>query len=516
MAYRIPTLNLPVNVHYLQSLANMKKTIVLSLVLLSQFAWLKAEIYVLDLEKSIQLAQTKSYEMLRLQQDLKISEFNLKSATSALKTHVDLDLVAPQYTETISRDEDSTGIIFFSKNQMNYQGNLQINQPLPTDGRIYIETGVNDYDDYNTDKRSMLLNARLGLTQPLDALYGGYNTIRSTLKQAKLAYERSQKQLKREELNLIYDVSNAFYRLLSVKKGEELAKMNLERQQEAFDIAKNKYEAGLIREVDALQMEVDLAQAQNNYDMSLIDQSSAMNAFKETIGIEFTDSVALSSELTYEVVMVDPERAVSLALENRLEIREQEIQIELNKLNIKRQKSEGMVQGSLSAYYEKSGISTDGLSSSYSSSLSSSFTDLKNRPQNYGIGLNVSIPIIDFGENRARVNAAKAQLKQNEYYQIEVRRSIEREVRNAVDELNSSLKRLQLLEKNVTVAEKSFEITRQRFSDGDIDSQALALERERLNNAYTSHLNAYINYQLMLADMMRKTFYDFQRDEPVK
>ncbi len=60
------------------------------------------------------------------------------------------------------------------------------------------------------------------------------------------------------------------------------------------------------------------------------------------------------------------------------------------------------------------------------------------------------------------------------------------------------------------VAEKSFSITLQRYSDGDIDSQTLALERNRMNTAYTSHLNAYINYQLSLADLMRKTFYDFQ------
>jgi outer membrane protein len=93
-----------------------------------------------------------------------------------------------------------------------------------------------------------------------------------------------------------------------------------------------------------------------------------------------------------------------------------------------------------------------------------------------------------------------------------VKRKIEREVRNLVAELNSSLKRLQLLEKNVKVAEKSFEIMRLRYSDGDIDSQALALERERLNNAYVSHLSAYINYQLQLADLMRLTFFDFENN----
>jgi len=43
----------------------------------------------------------------------------------------------------------------------------------------------------------------------------------------------------------------------------------------------------------------------------------------------------------------------------------------------------------------------------------------------------------------------------------------------------------------------------------------LALERERLNTAYNSHLRAYINYQLMLANIMRKTYFDFQRDSAI-
>ncbi|MCX6307840.1 MAG: TolC family protein [Bacteroidia bacterium] len=199
-------------------------------------------------------------------------------------------------------------------------------------------------------------------------------------------------------------------------------------------------------------------------------------------------------------------------MDNRLEIREQEIQIELTKMNIKRQKAEGMIKGDLTAYFEKIGVSNQSLNTNLSSAVNNSLQDFKNRPQNFGIGFNITVPILDWGENRALVNAAKAQLQQNLYRQEETKRSIERKVLNLVEGLNSSLKRLQLLEKNVLVAEKSFSITRLRFSDGNIDSQALALERERLNNAYNSHLRAYINYQLMLADIMRKTFYDFQRD----
>ena len=116
-------------------------------------------------------------------------------------------------------------------------------------------------------------------------------------------------------------------------------------------------------------------------------------------------------------------------------------------------------------------------------------------------------------ENKALVRSAESRLQKSLYRQEEVRRSIEREC-SYFQRVVSSLKRLQLLE-NLVIAEKSFEITLARFSNGDIASQELALERERLNNAYTSHLSAYINYQLRMADLMRKTFYDFQNDRPI-
>lgn len=492
----------------------MKKIIVFTLALISTFTSTFAETYLLDLEKSISIAKEKSYDMLNLKQDLKISEFNLKSATSKFKTHVDLNLVSPQYTETVRQFEDSTGISFYPIKQLNYSGSLVINQSLPTDGNIYIRSGLSDYDDFNKNERLFNMNTRFGLTQPINALYG-YNSIKSSYKQAKLAYERSSKQLKREELNLVYNVTNVFFNLISVQKSEEIARMNLERQKEAYTIAKNKFDAGLIKEVDALQMEVDLAEAQNNYDLAIINQSSDMNSFKQMIGLQLTDSVVLSSELAYKIVIVDPQKAVKLALDNRLEIREQEIQIELSKMNIKRQKAEGMIKGDLTAYFEKIGVSNQSINTNLNSAINNSLKDFKNRPQNFGIGFNITVPILDWGENRALVNAAKAQLQQNIYSQEETKRTIEREILNLVEELNSSLKRLQLLEKNVLVAEKSFSITRQRFSDGNIDSQALALERERLNNAYNSHLRAYINYQVKLADIMRKTFYDFQRDTSI-
>jgi outer membrane protein TolC len=475
---------------------------------------LKAETYNLTLEESIELAKEKSYTMRLLVQDIKIAEYNLKSTTSRLKTHISMDLTLPEFGEVVSEYYDKPGDYYRTKS-LKYSGGLTINQPLPTDGRLFIQSGLSTFKNFYDGTQSSNLNTRIGFTQPLDALYG-YNAIRTALKSAQLAYERASRILKRSELSLVTQVSQYYYNLLSFQKSAEIAQLNLDRQTEAYEISKNKYEAGLIREVDALQMEVDLAEAQSNYDMALFNQSSALNSFKELIGIELDDTVILSSELQYKVVVVDPEQAVKLALENRSELRERDIDIEVQKLDLKRQKAQGMVRGNLEAYVEKVGVAIPTTNIKIPNSIENSFTGFKDSPYSYGIGFTISIPILDWGENRALVRASEARIRQSTLNKEDSQRNIETEVRNIVASISSNLKRLQLLEKNVSVAEKSFEITLQRFSDGDIDSQSLALERTRLNTAYTSHLSAYIGYQMTLTELMRATLYDFQNEEGVK
>lgn len=494
---------------------NMSKLLFIGTLLFVHCLSLQSQsIHTLTLNESIEIAKSKSYTMLMLGEDLKIADYNLKSATSRLKTHIDMTIASPQYSETIESWKDSTGITYYYPNkELGHSSTLTINQPLPTDGNIFIQNSLSSGENLQSSFRSSRLRTRIGFNQPLSSFYA-YNSIRSTLKRAELDYERSNKQFKREELNLVYQVSSAYYNLLSLQRSMEIAELDLERQMEAFEISKNKYAAGLIREVDALQMEVDLAEAQNNYDIAILNEISSKNSFKELLGLDLNDNIALNSELNYQIVIIDPGKAVELALKNRLEVREQEIQIELQKLSIKQTKSNGMIQGRIDGYFEKAGVNQQpGIG--FFNSIRSSYHNLIDRDASYGVGLTITIPILDWGENKALVRASESRLKQSTLRKKEVEREIETEVKNLIAAINSNLKRLQVLEKNVFVAEKSFEITRQRFSDGDIDSQGLALERNRLNNAYTSHLRAYINYQLSLADLTRKTFYDFQTHQEI-
>ena len=492
---------------------NIIFTLCLSLIC---FSVIKAQTYHLSLEESIEIAKSQSYEIQSLVQDKIVAETELKAATAQLRTNVSMYFVLPQYTETVREWENPEGITYFSVKTLRETGNLNFFQPLPTDGTISILTGLSSINDYHNEKRAATFNTRITLSQPLNSFWG-YNSIKSDLKRARLNYERSNKAFKRAELNLIYDVSYAFYTLLLQQKGAEIAQMNLERQTEAYEISKNKYSAGLIREVESLQMEVDLAEAQNSYDMSALALQSSTNSFKHLIGLELEATVMLKSEMTdYSIVNVDPEKAVRMAITNRLEIRDREIQIELQQLQIDRQKSFGLPQASLEASWERIGVSNMDISETFRSSMSGSWDNLQARPSQYVVGLTLRIPIIDWGRNRNLVRSAEARQRQNYLGKENEERSIEVEVRNLVASLQTTFSRLKLLERNVSVAERSYSITLQRYTDGDIDSQALALERTRLNSAQRNHLDAFGTYQLLLSDLTRKTFYDFQKDAPIE
>ncbi|MCD6346982.1 MAG: TolC family protein, partial [Bacteroidales bacterium] len=267
------------------------------------------QIHSLDLETSIQVAKHQSNTMLMLMQQLDQAAYNLKATTSQYKTNVSMNFTLPQYTETIRQYEDSLGISFYPIRQNLLSSNLTINQPLPTDGFLYIQSGIQNYTDFYANDRSSQIVSRIGLQQPIEAFFG-FNNYKLYMKQAKLNYDMALKRLKRQELDLVYIVSQAFYGVLSSQEAMNIARMNYERQKEAYTIAQNKFEAGLLREVEALQMEVDLAQASNQFENAKTSFAAQTRQFKETIGIELADSIVIENLMEYTPLLVNPDDAV--------------------------------------------------------------------------------------------------------------------------------------------------------------------------------------------------------------
>ncbi len=144
-----------------------------------------------------------------------------------------------------------------------------------------------------------------------------------------------------------------------------------------------------------------------------------------------------------------------------------------------------------------------------------SWQDLEQRPGNKGVVFTLSVPIWDSGVNGAEVASARAALERSEIDIDQQRRLVILQVNAALTALSESRARLDALARSVEVATRSLDISLQRFDNGDITSQDLALDRSRLTQASLAYLDAFIQYQLAGADLRRQTLYDFEAGRPL-
>ena len=97
------------------------------------------------------------------------------------------------------------------------------------------------------------------------------------------------------------------------------------------------------------------------------------------------------------------------------------------------------------------------------------------------------------------------------YLERENKRLVVQDIRAVITRLRETRGRLDVLTRSEEVALRSFEISQAQFDNGDITSQELAENRDRLTTARQNYLAAYIDYQLSVADLKRNTLYDFEK-----
>ncbi len=471
---------------------------------------------ILTLEDAIEIALEKSYDMKLLKLDVVQARENLTAAKGRFRTQASLDFNLPSFTEQLSPVEQGYGFtVYKTRGLYRYQGNLSITQPLPTNGQLRLSSTAYHLKESfltltNTDTltRRFATSLSLSFSQPLFTV----NNLKYGLKRATLNFERVSKLFSRRELDIIYEVTTEFYNFYRETRQAEIAQQQMQQQEQAYDLAHKKFEAGLIPEVEALQMEVDLADSRSRYLEAEGGLKRQADYFKQTIGLDLERQISVRTDFSYQLFEIDSLKAIEAGLKNRSELRERQIELELAKMTVREVDSKWQIRGDLSAFYDLSGVSASELTTTDVQNLfQSSWTDLKNRPRNRGVVFTLTVPLWDWGVNRAEVAAAKVNVQTAEINFTEQTKTIVREIRSAIDKVRESQNRLEVLKKSEAVAQKSYHISVQRFENGDITSQDLALDQQRLTSARQVYLDAFIAYKLAVADLARKTMYDFEQ-----
>lgn len=474
---------------------------------------------ILTLDRAIDLALKESYDARNLALQLLQSEQNRSAARGRFRTNADLSLRAPNFTEQVQGiNVPNQPTAYNTTGNLEWRADLAIRQPLPTNGAIGLTSRLRQVRDsvflesQNTTQKSkrFFTSSRLELTQPLLVP----NTLKLGLERANLQLEQAERSFTRTQLDIVYNVTETFYSLYRATRRLEIAREEMTQQQQSYDLARQKFEAGLIPEVEALQMEVDLAQSRNGLIEAEGNLSREADRFKLIVGLPLPQEIGVRTDFTLNLFQVDERMALEHGLRHRTEVRETEINRRLAEITLKETDARRTIRVDVSGFYELSGVSDGTLpfDTGVGELFRSSLSDLERRPRNRGVFLSVTLPLWDSGVNRSEVGAARAVVEQNALNVQENRRRVERDIRSAVTRLRETQNRLDVLKQSEDVARRSYDITLARFDNGDITSQELALDRDRLTQARTAYLEAYIQYQLAAADLKRQTLYDFENN----
>ena len=474
-----------------------------------------AEKMVLTLEDAIRIALKESYTVKSFRQDVIRREGYYRAQKSEFRPYANLNVQTPSFAESVYPVSQPSGLpVYQSRGSMEYDMSLDFNYKIPTDGTFTLRSSLNRtrneiiFKNNTAEDLKGLTNLRLSFTQPIFT----DNTLKEGLKEAELSYQSSLKRFNRNERNIIYNVTSAFYGLYRVSQMVEIYKERMDNSLEAYNLAKLKYDAGIIPEVEALQLEVKKAQSEADYINALNELETEKDSFKQLIGFPIRDDIHVVADIEYKTFEINLEKAIEEGLKNRSEIVENRFKVELGKISVKKIKRQREFKGNVRFYYDFTGVSTTG-SRNLSNLFNSSFTDFQSRPPNRGVTLNFSYPILDWGRNSARVDAVAATLRETELELEDQVVTIEKEIREVVRNVGESENRLRILKAVQEVAQKSYNISKERFDNGDITSQDLAQDQRELTDSQLSYLSAFIEYQRNIADLKRKTMWDFEKNE---
>ncbi|MHC1736480.1 MAG: TolC family protein [Ignavibacteriaceae bacterium] len=456
---------------------------------------------VLSLDESIKTALEKSYAIKSAELSLISSRKNLESIKSGLMTSVNMEFDIPRYSRSLKSqfNPETQSEQFFQIGSTVLESRLFFTQPIPfTNGSFSLVGSIFGREQFSESIgtfRDYYSNLSLRFRQPIFA----FNSLRASLERAGINLERAERNYNRAAQDIIYSVKQRFFQLFKAKKNVEIVEEKVNQTSLSYDKALNKFKAGLIAEVEALQLELDMTASRNELLNAQVQLAEAKDNFKLLIGLPLDEEVDVEAEIAFLQVDIDVKFAIEQALENRSEILNAGADIKLSEMTVNEVDSKGNITALLTANY---GINKN----------DDKFEDIFYKfADDRSVNLTLSLPIWDWGKNSKEVESAQANLKQAELGLLNEKEEIKREIIAAVNKISSAKARVEVLSKSVELAQKSYEISYSRFQSGTITSFDLSQMQLRLTDARTNSLNALIDYKLAMAELIRLTYYDFEK-----
>jgi len=464
----------------------------------------------ITLEKAMEIAGQNSPDIQQSLLNLERYKESLNATKASQKSKFQLNISPFAYSNERKYDEFNSK--WFTSEQTKSNSSFSITQPfLPTDATISLTNEFGWMKNYNEQfdpltnsikgytNKGFSNNVSLGINQPLFT----YNKRKLELKGLELEYENANLNYTMQMLNLEKGVSQYFYQVYMSQMSLNIAKDELEKTQQSYEIISNKVNAGLAAREQFYQAELNLMNAKSALQNRAVELENIKDEFKNYIGIAIKDEVLTLADITVTPTNVDLAIAVQHALETRMELRQKQIEIENSQFDLIKTKALNEFKGDLNLSVGVFG---------QDEILANTYDNPTRSPK---VSVSFSIPIFDWGEKKSRIKAQEAVLKSSNLNLDNQKNQIEMNIRKVYRNIQNLLNQIDIAKQNEKNAQMTYEINLERYRNGDLTSMDLKLYQNQLSEKKTSLLQAQINYKLEVLNLKIQSLYDFEKNQPL-
>jgi outer membrane protein TolC len=335
-------------------------------------------------------------------------------------------------------------------------------------------------------------NLSFTLTQPLLRGFGPKAT-QFDLENAKRTRQSSERNLEVTRQRLAVEVVASYYDIVRQEGLIDVAEKSVERSRELLRASEARLKVGLASQLDVFRAELLLSQAEE----SLINREEArelaMDTFKFNLGLDPQEDVYLEMvEPDYQPVTLDLDAQTQLALNNRLEIREERDRIRDSARSLSVSRKNLLPQLDLNVRYERLGLGT-----TFSESFA--FDD-----DAFGVFLSTSYPL-DQASERASVAQSQLEMSTRRRSVQLLEYNVTREVRAACRNVGRISKSIVLQEKNIDFAEKQLRLATLRYQRGLANNFDIIDAENNLISARSNYISLIADYNVALIELKRVT-----------
>ncbi len=299
-------------------------------------------------------------------------------------------------------------------------------------------------------------------------VFDGLKTYHNT-RAAALGKKAQQQEVARTSDDVVYQVSEAFYRLMEAKEDVKVAAEALKERQEFLELTEAFFKAGKITRVDALKARSQMLEAEQGQVEAANAVRLAQEILARTLGVEDKGVLDIRGRLPRDFV-----RASDF---NSLWAKAEAANPEIKRLNLELDQSQALVKAARGGFFPE--VNLQG-------AVGMRGRDVGGRKEEYLAGVYLEYPFFEGGLTRAQVAKAASQYRQLQEKKRDILDALRVDLMNGWKTQEDGRKGVEAARQNVIASEEAYNSALALFRVGkatglDVLTAEIELTRARLS-----------------------------------